>query len=163
LISEAIAGGSNVDVTVQWNENDELLNFGRNESYLMQYIGGTWVAGTETMATGSNPYSQTKTNVTSFSPFAVQTDPLPVVDPIIFPNPVTNVLNVIVRTNAPEQMTLSVYDISGKLVKTQIENVGYGGTQLRVDVNGLRAGMYVLKISIPRDREFFVRKFVKVE
>lgn len=162
LISEGVPGGSNVNVTVQWNESEELGNFGRNESYVMQYAGGAWVAGTETMANGTNPYTQTKTNVTSFSPFAVQTDPLPVVSPVIFPNPVVDVLNVIVRTNAPEQMTISVYDMSGKLLKIQYEGVGFGSTQLKVNVSGLSAGTYILKVSIPRDKEFLVRKFLKV-
>lgn len=162
IINESVQGGSNVDVTVHWNEADELPNFGRNESYVMQYLNGAWVTGTESMASGVGPYMQTRTNVTTFSPFAVQTDPLLVVTPTIYPNPVIDILNVVVRTNAPEKMTISVFDMGGKLIKTQYENVGFGGTQLAVNVTGLSAGTYILKISIPRDREFFVRRFVKV-
>jgi hypothetical protein len=162
LINEVVPGGSNVNVTVQWNESDELPQFGRFESYVMQYTGGAWVAGTETIANGANPYVQTKTNVTSFSPFAVQTDPLPVVSTGVFPNPVRDMLNVIVRTNAAEQLSIAVYDLSGKLVRTEHRAVGYGGTLIQVNVTGLSAGIYVLKVSIPRDKEFLVRKFVKV-
>src|SRR5690606_29745852 len=162
LIDEALNGGSNVDVTLQWNEGEELQNFGRLESYVMQNVAGTWVPGTETMATGSNPYLQTKTNVTSFAPFAVQTDPLPVVTPIVYPNPVRDILNVIVRTNAPETLKVAVYDMKGRLVKQQVESVGYGGSQIQVNVAGIAAGGYILKISTSTDREFFVRQFIKV-
>jgi hypothetical protein len=162
LIDEMTTGGSNVNVSLAWNEADELVNFGRNESYIMQYTGGSWVTGTETMASGVNPYVQTKTGVTSFSPMAVQTDPLPVIDPILFPNPVVDILNVIVRTNAAEQLTISVFDMSGKLIKKQVEAVGFGGSLINVNVSGIAAGTYILKISIPRDREFFVKKFIKV-
>ncbi len=162
VIDETVAGGSNVNVTLQWNESDELQQFGRNESYVIHYTGGAWVTGTETPATGSNPYTQTKTNVTTFSPFAVQTDPLPNAATGMFPNPVNTLLNVVVRTNAPEQLTISIYDATGKLIKKQVQSVQLGGTLIGIDVTKLITGTYILKISTPKDREFFVRKFVKV-
>lgn len=162
LMNEAVAGGSNVNITLQWNDAEELNNFGRNESYIMQYSGGAWMPGVESPANGTGPYSQTRTNVTSFSAFAIQTDPLPNAVTGIFPNPTNSILNVLIRTNAPEPVTISVYDESGKLVKTQGESVGYGGTLLQVDVSRLTAGTYILKVSIPGDREFLVRRFIKV-
>jgi hypothetical protein len=161
LITEAVPGGSNVNVTFQWNEGEELPEFGRNESYVIQYTGAAWVTGVEALANGSNPYTQTKTNVTSFAPFAVQTDPLPTTSVGVYPNPTRGPLTVIVRTNAPAQLTINVYDMAGKLVKTQVRSVGFGGTLLPVDVTELSAGLYIMKISTPTDKEFFVRKFMK--
>ena len=126
------------------------------------YLNNAWATGTETYANGSNPYTQTKTNVTSFSAFAVQTDPMPITGAGIFPNPVRNILNVVVRTNAPDQLIMSIFDASGKLVKRQVETVGYGGTLLDIDVTALKAGTYILKIAIHKDRELLVKKFIKM-
>jgi hypothetical protein len=162
LIDELVPGGSNVNLTLQWNESDELQDFGRNESYVMQYTAGAWVPGVETYATGANPFTQTKTNVTSFSAFAVQTDPLPIVSAGIFPNPVRTLLNIVVRTFGPERLTVSVFDPAGKLVRRQFQTVGFGGTLIGVDVSGLMAGTYIVKISTAGDRELLVKKFIKM-
>jgi hypothetical protein len=71
IISEAIAGGSNATVTLGWPGTDELGGFVRGSSYVARHNGTSWVKGSASAATGSNPYSQTLTGVTSFSPFGV--------------------------------------------------------------------------------------------
>jgi hypothetical protein len=162
LINEIVPGGSNVNVTLQWNESDELQLFGRNESYVMHYTGAGWSTETESPATGANPYTQTRSNVTTFSPFAVQTDPLPNAVTGLYPNPANSTLNVVVRTNAPEQLTIEIYNSTGKLMMKQQQAVRFGGTLLTFDVTRLIMGTYILKIKTEKDREFFVRKFVKV-
>jgi hypothetical protein len=162
LINEAVAGGSNVNVTLQWNVSEELSRFKRAESYIIQHNGTSWQTITRTAATGSNPYTQIKNGVTSFSVFAVQTQPIPDAPTGIYPNPVSSILNVVVRPVVAENMTLTVYDGLGKVMMVKKESVLSGTSLLNLDVSRLAAGIYTLKVSTERDREFLVTKFFKV-
>jgi hypothetical protein len=79
VANEAVAGGSNATVTVQWSAVDELTGFTRAASYVALHNGTTWMATAATSAAGSNPYTQTRTGITSFSYFGVgSTGTLPV-------------------------------------------------------------------------------------
>ncbi|MES2774959.1 MAG: MBG domain-containing protein [Bacteroidota bacterium] len=70
-ISEAVIGGSNAAVTLQWNGPGHGTDFNINGSHEMgHYIGGVWVAS-PTMINGSGPYSAMASGFTNFSPFAV--------------------------------------------------------------------------------------------
>lgn len=162
-INEANAGGSNVNVTLQWAADQELNRFERFRSYVAQYAGTAWTIGPATNANGADPYTQTRNNVTSFSVFAVQRQPIPDAPTGIFPNPVTATLNVVVRPIADEQMTLQVYDASGKLMMTKKESVLRSANLLQIDVSTLIPGLYILKVSSSKDKEFLVRKFLKVD
>jgi hypothetical protein len=164
-INEGTAGGSNVNVTLQWKGSEEFASFERFRSYVMQYSGGAWAPGPETAAAGSDPYTQTKNNVTSFSSFAVQRQVIPAAQTGIFPNPVTggNMLNIVVRPVKDEVMTLQVYDASGKLMMTTKQSVLRSASLLKLDVSKLLPGMYFLKVSSTFDKEFLVRKFMKAD
>ncbi len=72
-VSESVAGGSSVDLTLQWNAAHELSGFDRNNSFISHYTGGMWVQQQVMGAvSGSGPYTRTVTNLTgSFSPFGV--------------------------------------------------------------------------------------------
>lgn len=165
IINEGTAGGSNVNVTLQWKGSEEFAKFERFRSYVMQYNGTAWVTGPETAATGTDPYTQTKNNVTSFSSFAVQRQVIPAAPTGIFPNPVTSgtMLNIIVRPVRDEVMTLQVYDASGKLMMTTKQSVLRSASLLKLDVSKLLPGMYFLKVSSTVDKEFLVRKFMKAD
>jgi hypothetical protein len=64
---------------VQWSAVDELTGFTRAASYVALHNGTTWMATAATSAAGSNPYTQTRTGITSFSYFGVgSTGTLPV-------------------------------------------------------------------------------------
>ncbi|MEI6507601.1 MAG: T9SS type A sorting domain-containing protein, partial [Bacteroidota bacterium] len=71
IVNEAVVGGGNATVTVQWNSTDEMSGFTRATSYLARYSGTTWMSNTATSATGANPYTQTRTGLTTFSAFGV--------------------------------------------------------------------------------------------
>ncbi len=71
IINELTAGGSVATVTAQWNGTDEMAGFARNASYLARYTGTSWSSNNASTPTGLNPYVQSRSNVTSFSPFAV--------------------------------------------------------------------------------------------
>jgi hypothetical protein len=81
FVEEAVVGGSDVTLTVQWNASDELedLNkpgsaFSRLNCFISHYTGGAWDSGTQTGATasGSGPYTISRSGITSFSPFSVE-------------------------------------------------------------------------------------------
>lgn len=80
IIEEATAGGSNATVTLQWSQALELSGFNRAFSRLAHYTGGLWEYGpSDISASGSDPYTVTRSGFTSFSPFAVSMlDALPV-------------------------------------------------------------------------------------
>lgn len=70
-LKESEAGGSIATVTVQWNASDEASNFARNWCDVAHYTGGSWVYMPGSAASGANPYTQTISGTTSFSPFGV--------------------------------------------------------------------------------------------
>lgn len=80
VIDEALPGGSNATLTLQWPQVIEMPGFNRSLSRLAHYTAGAWEYGSaDIAASGSNPYSVTRSGFTSFSPFAVgMLDALPV-------------------------------------------------------------------------------------
>lgn len=70
-ITEAVTGGSNVEATFQWAASDELSGFDRSLCNVAHYTGGAWNEGTNGAASGSGPYTRKRTNIMTFSPFAV--------------------------------------------------------------------------------------------
>ncbi len=70
-VSEAVAGGSDATLSVFWNLTDELPGFNRGNCYISHYNGSFYDVQPGAMATGINPYSISRTNVSSFSPFVV--------------------------------------------------------------------------------------------
>ena len=71
IIAEATAGGSDATVTFQWNGIDETSTFNRSLSKLGEYTGGAWNFGTYAPASGTDPYTFSKSGITSFSPFGI--------------------------------------------------------------------------------------------
>jgi hypothetical protein len=72
MIGEATAGGSNGTVTLQWPVELELSGFNRTLSRLAHYTNSAWDYGTTDIpASGSNPYTVSRSGFTGFSPFIV--------------------------------------------------------------------------------------------
>jgi hypothetical protein len=71
IVKEAIQGGSNAQVQIQWNVADEVLGFNRLASYISKYNGSVWVPASAASALGSNPYTQTINGVDSFHVFGI--------------------------------------------------------------------------------------------
>ncbi len=70
-ITEELAGGSNLSVTPYWSAAIEGLNFNRAQAGIGHYTSGAWNAQEAQQAAGANPYSLTRTGITSLSAFAV--------------------------------------------------------------------------------------------
>jgi hypothetical protein len=82
-ISEAVAGGSNLSVTATWNTADELPGFDRTRGGLSNYlttpaasVGWDLLNSQTGSAVGANPYTYTRTGITTTGIFAVGTRPV---------------------------------------------------------------------------------------
>jgi hypothetical protein len=71
FIDEQTPGGSNVDLTLQWNAADELPAFVRSNCNLAHYNGSYWEGGISAAAAGTDPFTLSRSGLTSFSPFSV--------------------------------------------------------------------------------------------
>ena len=73
-LDESVAGGSTVSVTMQWGSAQELTSFTRTNCFVSHYTSGAWDSGSQTgaAASGSDPYTISRTGITSFSPFGVE-------------------------------------------------------------------------------------------
>ena len=112
-----------------------------------QNIGGAWQTPVATAANGSDPFIQTKTSVTAFSPFSVQTTPIPRPITGIYPNPVSKILNIVTELPLAQHATISVYDATGRLVIQQSVTLGAGISQTTINVERLSGGVYTIKFT----------------
>ncbi|HZH67495.1 MAG TPA: hypothetical protein VEY10_21575, partial [Flavisolibacter sp.] len=72
VITEAVAGGTNATVLLQWPLSLELPGFTRSFSRLARYTGTAWDYGTgDIAAAGVNPYTVSRSNFTATGVFAV--------------------------------------------------------------------------------------------
>jgi hypothetical protein len=70
-ITEEVAGGSNLTITAFWPGAIEGATFNRTQAGIGHYTGGAWDPQEETPASGANPYSISRSGITSLSAFAV--------------------------------------------------------------------------------------------
>ncbi|MCX6257087.1 MAG: T9SS type A sorting domain-containing protein [Bacteroidia bacterium] len=67
---------------------------------------------------------------------------------IVYPNPAVDLANVSFRLIKQSDVTINVFDLQGKLVKTEIYGSMSSGThKLSVNVNGLSKGSYIMSIN----------------
>lgn len=76
-------------------------------------------------------------------------------DLVIYPNPVTDQLNVSLRTNKYQVTRVAIYDMNGKLVCSQ----PVADNLIRMDVQGFSAGTYFLRLS--DGKNMMTTKFIK--
>jgi len=69
FIEEDVAGGSNLDITLQWGVDDESIGFTADECYVAHYTGGGWEVSAS--ADASMTRSLTFVGITSLSPFSI--------------------------------------------------------------------------------------------
>ena len=75
-INEAVAGGNNLNITVEWDGGQELSPFNRPSSSIKHWSGTAWDYGAFAAATnvGGTRWTRNRTNQTAFSPFGVIDD-----------------------------------------------------------------------------------------
>jgi Right handed beta helix region/Secretion system C-terminal sorting domain len=161
-ITEGTAGGSNVNISMQWNLAQELPGFQRNRAYGMRHNGTTWVLGPNNGSTGTDPYTKTLENVTAFSPFAVGSEALIEPKTGIFPNPANREINVVLNMPANSPVVFAIYDSKGRLMMRTTGAVVAGLSRTTLNIERFSAGVYVLKVSTPDNTKFLSERFVKI-
>lgn len=64
---------------------------------------------------------------------------------VIFPVPVSDVLNIAIRTDKAIQTELQLLDMSGRIVKRQAAVLNSGNTNLSINVSSLSSGEYIIR------------------
>lgn len=80
----------------------------------------------------------------------------------IYPNPAKNILNISATTNSSNKLSLTIYDMEGRIVmvKSFYEKITQETGYYTVDVTDLTPGLYVLKLCLPESIEY--RRFIKI-
>ncbi|MBK8966650.1 MAG: hypothetical protein IPM36_08185 [Lewinellaceae bacterium] len=71
FVEENTAGGSDLNLTLQWNGAEELASFDRTNAYIAHFLASSWDTQPTASATGADPYTLSRSGITSLSPFAV--------------------------------------------------------------------------------------------
>jgi len=78
----------------------------------------------------------------------------------IYPNPVTNKVNLDLTLNKTSVMSILIYDELGRIVKKIKKNeLNAGGNSVQIDVEGLKSGIYFVSLNI--DGEVISKQIVK--
>lgn len=67
----------------------------------------------------------------------------------LYPNPAASAVNINIELNSNEKVSVSIFDITGKLVSTVIENteMNAGSNSVNVSTNNLSNGLYFVSVS----------------
>jgi len=79
----------------------------------------------------------------------------------LFPNPVAATLNLVVNAPAKENVTVYLFDVLGRQVKTQQQTIEAGANTVDVNVSRMRSGTYVVKLISENEGVSAVERFVK--
>ncbi|MDI6031818.1 HYR domain-containing protein [Flavobacterium sp. LB2P84] len=80
---------------------------------------------------------------------------------VAHPNPATDFVNITVKTDAPKNMTLRLYDIFGMLIGSPIEISGITTENtIQINVSNFRRGVYVFTLST-ENKILFTDKIIK--
>lgn len=77
-----------------------------------------------------------------------------------YPNPVTDVMNVFVKSNTEKNLKLRIYDISGRLVGNPIGITGGQQDNTAIPVNYLKTGIYIYTLT-ENNKVVFKDKIIK--
>lgn len=128
VINELVAGGSNATITLTWDDSLEIGGFARANSGVFYTNAGGWVRPTTFgAATGTNPYSRSRSGMTTFGAFAVgdslaSTTGLPVQLLNLSANKVAE--DVVVNWSTASEINNSHFEIERSLDGKVFESVG---------------------------------------
>lgn len=80
----------------------------------------------------------------------------------IYPNPAIATINYTVNANAAQPVLVQVYSITGVVMLATQQEVQAGSNVQTVNINNLKAGNYILKVSSQNGSFQFVQSFVKI-
>jgi hypothetical protein len=80
-------------------------------------------------------------------PTSVQSTSLSVADIKLYPNPATDLVNISFTATENDKVSVSVMDISGRVLQTSAATVTQGANVIPVTLTNLPAGNYTLRIN----------------
>lgn len=80
----------------------------------------------------------------------------------VYPNPAAATLNYAVSSNAPQQVTVQVFNLAGVVCYTSQQQLYAGSNQQSITLNGLKNGNYFLKVTNREGSTQFIQSFVKM-
>ncbi len=80
-------------------------------------------------------------------------------EPVLYPNPVVNELNIQAQSNSSGDMMIRVFNYTGQVVLHRVLSVGEGVTTLKLSVENLPHGNYILLLEMSGERT--TSRFVK--
>ena len=80
---------------------------------------------------------------------------------VLYPNPVRNILNIKFDQSENSNITLSVYDLSGrKMYSEQVKDQIAGTREFQMSVTSFREGMYIMVLNT--DKVSVTKRFIKI-
>ncbi len=158
-ISEAIPGGSDVTVNLQWNVSEHGASFNPVEPvFTFCYNGSLW-ASIPAAVTGTNPYTGTASGLTQFDKFIIGNNGATSVAGTgdrpegfalyqNYPNPFNPSTEIKFSVEVTGRATLELYTMLGQKVATLFDGTAEAGQyhMIRVGASGLASGMYLYKL-----------------
>lgn len=81
----------------------------------------------------------------------------------IYPNPVNDKLTLQLNAAVSQQLSISVYDVTGKLMSATQNNAAAGTLFITIDTHTLPQGLYFLKVQMGKEQRMLEGKFMKIE
>lgn len=165
-IEEAIQGGSLANLTLLWDEAQELANFDRNLSTINDGLNTNLTNYTAASLNGMQ-WSQTRSNLTDLTSFTVTSQTTTALPQAkmeggqqiqVFPNPTNDYLNIRLGEKV-ETAFIQIFDSKGSLVLQEQKTIG---NQQIIQVKNLQRlveGIY--SIQITTDDQTTSHKFIK--
>jgi len=80
---------------------------------------------------------------------------------LVYPNPVRNLVNMVINAPTGAKLNLTVTDLAGKVVLQKSTEVIAGDNTVQVNIAGLASGSYVVKALCNEGCEMATGRFVK--
>jgi len=77
----------------------------------------------------------------------------------IYPNPASDILTMDVSLDRDQQISVCIYDLTGRLMLTHMQTLSAGDQELKLDISALPAGYYLAQVSMSSINQTI--KFVK--
>ncbi|HNW70145.1 MAG TPA: T9SS type A sorting domain-containing protein [Bacteroidales bacterium] len=65
----------------------------------------------------------------------------------IYPNPVSEMLNINLFSNEVQTVTIELMDMQGKLIESRTEQAYTGQNSFKLDMQGMTSGIYFIRMS----------------
>ena len=164
LVSQADASASvDLDFEFFWQGSAAVNGFDPDNCFISHYVNGAWDTYVAAQASldANGYFSITRDSITSLSPFRVEDQMVSAIGPPsgayyqfkLYPNPASTHINVEVP-NGLTDTVLQVFDQLGNIVLEQ--EVPRGTAIQSIDLNGLPAGMYLLKTNGMAGKHFVI-------